>query len=101
PAPPVIYTLSLHDALPIFTNALSRAVHWNTVILLCLTFATHAFSQDHRENQNHEGPLRWAGSVGLHPAGYVPMPLPQLAEEAFPDRKSTRLNSSHVKISYA
>src|SRR5690606_15324573 len=32
-----------------------------------------------------------------HPAGQIPIPHPDLDQ----DRKSTRLNSSHVKISYA
>src|SRR5690606_41660985 len=36
---------------------------------------------------------RSSGGTGLHGTGLVPL--------AAPDRKSTRLNSSHVKISYA
>src|SRR5690349_23485576 len=53
-----IYTLSLHDALPIFNfNA-----------------ALQIFRQ---------------------PSGYLPR------QNVLPDRKSTRLNSSHVEISYA
>src|SRR5690606_39896542 len=66
PAPPELYPLSLHDALPISSrSARSRS-----------SFAC------------------------------VPFPLPSMPSIAISiripkDRKSTRLNSSHVKISYA
>src|SRR5690349_22761746 len=60
PAPTEIYTLSLHDALPI----------------------SHRRGADVHRRPLHDGPLR-RGRGG----------------EA--DRKSTRLNSSHVEISYA
>src|SRR2546426_11163942 len=61
-----IYTLSLHDALPIFrispTRRLrSRLLRWGTTAIRC----------------------------------FAPM------ESATTDRKSTRLNSSHLVISYA
>src|SRR5690606_39477814 len=61
-----IYTLSLHDALPISTMPVV--------------------------------PLPMKGSKT------IPRPLPSLFSQwqvGFQDRKSTRLNSSHVKISYA
>src|SRR5690606_42015552 len=61
-ATPEIYTLSLHDALPIFRP--TRIIH------CCDRYRWHQF---HR------------------PQGC----------ERLQDRKSTRLNSSHVKISYA
>src|SRR3989442_4363429 len=56
-----IYTLSLHDALPILLTATSSKSDWRNVI------------------------------VGLHAAH----------PWRFLDRKSTRLNSSHIPISYA
>src|SRR5207302_10559322 len=59
-----IYTLSLHDALPISLLVLSRALLSILTVSLLLATDTSVFS------------------VRL-------------------DRKSTRLNSSHVKISYA
>src|SRR5207302_9684766 len=65
PAPTEIYTLSLHDALPISGRAAAR-------------------------------PARPARTAGC--------PTPRAARPAGRrggDRKSTRLNSSHVKISYA
>src|SRR5438874_5802603 len=64
-----IYTLSLHDALPISTAGLI-AIYW-TVALVELLVGL--------------GSTARAGST----------PLDQR------DRKSTRLNSSHVEISYA
>src|SRR5690625_7388429 len=71
PTPPEIYTLSLHDALPILHGWVQRLP---------------------------AGSLRGPGALGA--------PLPGGAggaEEAAAggDRKSTRLNSSHVAISYA
>src|SRR5699024_12694417 len=81
PAPPPtpLYTLSLHDALPIFPVNRLRAggVHiwsrvtgvfrWNSARLPC--------GSDLGDGSAHRGNIR--------------------------DRKSTRLNSSHVSISYA
>src|SRR6266571_8413666 len=57
-----IYTLSLHDALPIRHRFVRRVPH--------------------RERRRHSGAVHGG-----------PDPLP--------DRKSTRLNSSHMSISYA
>src|SRR5690606_41508006 len=90
PATPVIDTLSLHDALPIYHAAVSETI----------------------------GALRRAG--GGRASGLVNAVLRRAAEQdrdawiaqltqdlpvdevlALTDRKSTRLNSSHVKISYA
>src|SRR5436309_8094915 len=62
PAPTEIYTLSLHDALPIFVWFHSPSICARSAAPSIRTFLT-----------------RWSGL----------------------DRKSTRLNSSHVKISYA
>src|SRR5690349_23862639 len=63
PAPTEIYTLSLHDALPIFSIAALRSV--------CT-------------------PTRASSSVAW-----------RVNTLRIADRKSTRLNSSHVEISYA
>src|SRR5207253_8073082 len=63
PAPPQIYTLSLHDALPI--SRLKTELPWRRVSLVALM------------------------NFLITPATFGR------------DRKSTRLNSSHVAISYA
>src|SRR5690606_41482237 len=84
------YTLSLHDALPIF--GVPRRV------------------QHGEEERQVEHPV---GDVGADRLGRVQVDLAEqhgvvLAGQAVPlpvdverDRKSTRLNSSHVKTSYA
>src|SRR5699024_12409577 len=65
-APPEIYTLSLHDALPIFDpEAIHRAM-------------------------TKKGETLKDGTI-----------LMVMCENQDEDRKSTRLNSSHVSISYA
>src|SRR5207253_8395493 len=68
PATTEIYTLSLHDALPIFQEALGRAVSF-------IDFIATAAERDGK------------------------LATPEGKTET--DRKSTRLNSSHVAISYA
>src|SRR5699024_12425746 len=74
PATTEIYTLSLHDALPI--------------------------CQVERDGQR----ITQIGHTG-HPrvgrTGPVPVEGPAHVHEVQADRKSTRLNSSHVSISYA
>src|SRR5206468_11306630 len=88
PAPPYLYTLSLHDALPIstlvrFLYGLPFAALW----LLAVSF-WHGFVLP-RPNAVF---LFWA-VIGA---------FAQIAATAFLlDRKSTRLNSSHDQISYA
>src|SRR5699024_12661672 len=72
---PVIYTLSLHDALPICHGLSSRVCNLLTAIherfVKCDKFSAQCLVRSRR-----------ALTTG-------------------PDRKSTRLNSSHVSISYA
>src|SRR5699024_12552934 len=79
----VIYTLSLHDALPIYTaGELGGQV------------ATPAAEADHAESLLRLLlPLSAVHPAQLESVGGV------LTDGA--DRKSTRLNSSHVSISYA
>src|SRR3712207_7163766 len=69
-----IYTLSLHDALPILLNQLSH----------CCPKSSQPFC--------------WVGSAFLlGPTRDFPCSFCETVE----DRKSTRLNSSHANISYA
>src|SRR5258705_1469136 len=69
-----IYTLSLHDALPIYV---CLAVISACALLGSLSAATGQAAGD-----------LWQVTSQMSPA-------------AWPDRKSTRLNSSHLGISYA
>src|SRR5688572_31248827 len=66
-----IYTLSLHDALPIWKSRLLR-----------------------REPYNVPGGIRFTVTLAAPPDSARP-------SGCGPDRKSTRLNSSHSQISYA
>src|SRR5699024_12297278 len=77
-APTPIYTLSLHDALPIYTG-------YDELSLTSLSTSDHSRLEDILDALNS-----WAE------ADHVSLSLPSLR-----DRKSTRLNSSHVSISYA
>src|SRR3712207_8843689 len=69
-----IYTLSLHDALPIFTAS---------IILQLLTVVVPSLEKLQKE-----------GEVGQQR-------ITQYTRYLTVDRKSTRLNSSHANISYA
>src|SRR3712207_8272065 len=77
-----IYTLSLHDALPILLDVLA---HPQTRVVT-LTVTEKGYCHDPATgalNENH------------------PDVVHDLAYQRSPDRKSTRLNSSHANISYA
>src|SRR5690606_41789946 len=88
PPLPLLYTLSLHDALPIsdervvyvqpFTRAYALFFCWFGVLVFAVTM------------------FLWLTATALAPAAYGLLGLTSAAL----DRKSTRLNSSHVKISY-
>src|SRR5256885_5920141 len=68
-----IYTLSLHDALPICVEQREQS--------------------EHREHQEERRDVEVRRALGVEPVPKA-APAPQ-------DRKSTRLNSSHLVISYA
>src|SRR5204863_8460858 len=101
PAPTEIYALSLHDALPICPEE----VHLNRAVI---------YSDCLRQSEAAERELREALRLN---ASYVPalLNLANLHEDRGQrdearlfyeraltlDRKSTRLNSSHVESSYA
>src|SRR5690606_40883970 len=84
--PPELYTLSLHDALPILRSRKAPEEERAEQEMLPATLASDS-----------------TASVGQQPA----LPSKRLQRIAdyvraqAEDRKSTRLNSSHVKISYA
>src|SRR3712207_7068512 len=74
-----IYTLSLHDALPIFVDA---------------DFSEHYFTLLEREE--HGDDLRTIAAFDL-----LANNADRKSGHCLLDRKSTRLNSSHANISYA
>src|SRR5256885_5415012 len=71
-----IYPLSLHDALPIFP---------------------HVCDQVAPNPRAYALQFRRSDGLGLSP----PLHMQDQVEAGHPDRKSTRLNSSHLVISYA
>src|SRR5206468_12623454 len=82
PAPTEIYTLSLHDALPIWP-------------------ATDAVQEsDHPHDRPAPGPMFSTGRQSSRSPG-GPRAGSRRQSPSPRDRKSTRLNSSHDQISYA
>src|SRR5690242_21627749 len=82
------YTLSLHDALPIWSTVSSLGVLFGYLILFEGIVAGFRQSIE--------------GSLLVRAATVVIGQEPILMEPRnFTDRKSTRLNSSHMSISYA
>src|SRR5690606_39584227 len=81
--PPEPYTLSLHDALPILVDAEGGSVPPPPDV--------HLLAADIEQLRRAKCVVAVAG--GQHKIDAI--------HAALRDRKSTRLNSSHVKISYA
>src|SRR3712207_7145072 len=83
-----IYTLSLHDALPIFTPDAAETVFApaDGVVIGVEELYEHRFL--------HTDAVRLAIAVS-------PLDVPVHRSPVAGDRKSTRLNSSHANISYA
>src|SRR3712207_7418932 len=85
-----IYTLSLHDALPI--SAAERA----------LNDPHPGGAMSIRRNRARRVARIWArGAAAFSAAMLVATFWANSRGEVSPDRKSTRLNSSHANISYA
>src|SRR5690606_41455953 len=80
-----IYTLSLHDALPILSSwdGLTGA-YPSRLFILPLGQVVDEYTK-----------------LELRSLSSIPLRLSRSEEQDLLDRKSTRLNSSHVKISYA
>src|SRR5690606_39713513 len=91
-ATPAIYTLSLHDALPIFGRRLDAIAGQHINQALLHEGDQFAYAQIQTPQIQHQVGHELAGTV----VGHLPAAL-----DLYQDRKSTRLNSSHVKISYA
>src|SRR5699024_11510343 len=79
-----LYTLSLHDALPIFKAELFDPGQWARL------FEQAGAKYMVLTSKHHDGYALWPSKE----AG-------QARDFPWKDRKSTRLNSSHVSISYA
>src|SRR2546429_6556429 len=91
-----IYTLSLHDALPIYCHEQSYGSHWS---LRLREVHASPHSQPHARNGSRRAPGgrdRFGWQQHFWPGCDFSSPPKMLL-----DRKSTRLNSSHGYISYA
>src|SRR5207302_10652181 len=88
PSPSANYTLSLHDALPIYPIGLAAKLDD-----LAPRHGDAFLAVEHHRRQHQDGRVDEERDGQRH--GGVDR------VEADGDRKSTRLNSSHVKISYA
>src|SRR5207245_10060968 len=92
PATPIIYTLSLHDALPIS----SAPSNYPSGQMCYMPYLKGAFFTGNR----------FSGNIVSYSQGAVPVVLFSVwsadpGSRPGQDRKSTRLNSSHGSISYA
>src|SRR5207248_11239140 len=93
PAPPHIFTHSLHDALPISASLQSRRRN-------CQPRPTRKKTQS-AKGRDRAQPTRAGQSHNVQTATENDDPREQQPPRAAIDRKSTRLNSSHRTISYA
>src|SRR5690606_41678404 len=93
--------LSLHDALPI-----SRSKHWATKRASCdetptLNCNTEGAGSCSRFSASSAGVAAAKGSLAVSISNITsPNAYKSVVTRGHLDRKSTRLNSSHVKISY-
>src|SRR5207253_11227540 len=89
PAPTDSSSLSLHDALPIW-------------ILIPYILVTRGIIVDHPTKTQVLYWLMWPAVAMIISSGLTSLLLRwRMLVSTFTDRKSTRLNSSHVAISYA
>src|SRR5207253_10563977 len=92
--PPPFYTISLHDALPISVTLL-RPKRFASLKLLLLYSSVPVVGVSRSRPAHPHG----IGNPRRHPLALVAIFRSTLPPSL--DRKSTRLNSSHVAISYA
>src|SRR5439155_13513801 len=91
PAPTLIYTLSLHDALPILLPAVSIEPLPEISLVVVQTDADERDAEIRRALDVIAGEDAETARVDRN----------RFVEAELGDRKSTRLNSSHVASSYA
>src|SRR5690606_40197735 len=94
---PHFHTRSLRDALPIFVSITMHKLYHHV----------RHHSAEARDARREQSPDEWPNFITREP---TPDEAAALADQletvfaqlnCFEDRKSTRLNSSHVKITYA
>src|SRR5690349_2356050 len=95
-----IYTLSLHDALPILYQENQKvsetsALGWTTTPWRVISICLSCLLRPQAEWAEWKNTIRFRRNTTPHMKTIAP------ESAASSDRKSTRLNSSHVEISYA
>src|SRR5207248_10824039 len=100
PDPPAIYTLSLHDALPIYTATASGGVSTGCSPAFRNPVQSGYHGLSRSLDQRNELFLGRTG-FGASPRKRAECVGRALSSPWRRDRKSTRLNSSHRTISYA
>src|SRR5690606_41931115 len=93
--PTAIYALSLHDALPIFAGVGELCGRHDHLLSPLKQSPDADCLRAHMIEPRLDNGEMDLPDVIQHPVGGIG------AQSIEPDRKSTRLNSSHVKISYA
>src|SRR5690606_41035390 len=94
------YTHSLHDALPIYSeNNKKKVIQTSTISIFCTSILFLIIALIFKNDIAYNS---WI-NVDVEYVTYAIwiLTLDALTVIPFSDRKSTRLNSSHVKISYA
>src|SRR5207302_9274667 len=100
PPPPQTFTLSLHDALPISCPDCARGRHQADASQFRHPALHHRrLRRQHRRLDRRNRTLTSSSCLIL--SFLTLSELSRRPASAMRDRKSTRLNSSHVKISYA
>src|SRR5207302_9263198 len=101
PPPPSTYTLSLHDALPIYAvHRVSRRLRRHGQSQLRHRRRRHGTYAHQPRRTATDAAQRVRVELAEYGAGDVGTGHRDVINRTV-DRKSTRLNSSHVKISYA
>src|SRR5207249_5185135 len=100
PSHPDIYTLSLHDALPISTRQIISSSKFKLVFCLAET-STKTVLPPQSSGTRPRSASCFLGRSGNAPGLSTLLMATMRGTLAALDRKSTRLNSSHVSISYA
>src|SRR5690606_39483963 len=92
----LLFTLSLHDALPIFTR--SDGLIFLLFLSIFMYYVIEIGLKNRKDTAGDPIPedLKWGKNILITILG-----LAAIIFGGDLDRKSTRLNSSHVKISYA
>src|SRR5690606_39653943 len=98
PATPATSTLSLHDALPISAGRPVAAGGAGIGPQVANPIPAQAAMAGSSTSRCQVGAGTWDASAWPRAS---PAVINHTAAAKAPDRKSTRLNSSHVKISYA